>query len=357
MSGAIDALLAGWRWWIGELAALLPARLRAAFADPGDAIVIESGAEELQVVRRSGAVETMIARIPRDDFAVRTLSLSVPKPEGLARWLGEPVILELPASAALTRPLRLPRAARGNLNGIMRHEVVRQSPIGTENIYYDYRVTGREAEQIDVDLRIVQRADVDESIALCRNAGIAVAAVAFAGDASAAEGSTFPADGSAARRMRLRAQLVPMLVALVLFLGFAFIGSLYLRGNAVAADLDARVDAARARAVVVERLQRKLDAANRQAAFLAQQKQNPAAVAVLATVARVLPDDSWLYEFELNGNEIRLHGFSAQAPALISRFDSSPFFTGAQFRSPLMQGPNPQLQRFDLSFKLRKGAT
>jgi general secretion pathway protein L len=357
MSAAIDALLAGWRWWIGELAAFLPARLRAAFADPRDAIVIETGAEEIQVVRRSGAVETMLARIPRDPFAARTLRLSVPQPEGLARWLGEAVILELPADAGLTRALRLPRAARRNLDGIMRHEVMRQSPIGTENIYYDYRVTGSDADQIELELRIVQRADVDENLALCRNAGVAVAAVAFAGDVIACEGGTFPADAGAARRMRLRARLVPILLALVVFLGAAFVGSLYLRGDAIAADLDARIEAARQRAAAVEGLQRKLDAANRQAAFLARQKQNPAAVAVLATVARMLPDDTWLYEFELNGNEVRVHGFSAQAPALIARFDSSPFFTGAEFRAPLMQGPSAQLQRFDLSFKLRKGAS
>ncbi len=134
-------------------------------------------------------------------------------------------------------------------------------------------------------------------------------------------------------------------------------GSFYLRGAAVAADLDARVEAARARAVVVERLQQRLDAANRQAAFLAQQKRNPAAVAVLATVARLLPDDAWLYEFELNGDEVRLHGFSSEAASLIALFDSSPYFGDAELRSPLMQGPSPALQRFDISFKLRKGAT
>src|SRR5262249_19780012 len=136
-----------------------------------------------------------------------------------------------------------------------------------------------------------------------------------------------------------------------------FVGSVYLRGAAAAADLDARVDAAQARAAVVGRLQARLDAANRQAAFLAQQKQNPAAVAVLAAVARLLPDDTWLYEFEMNGDEVRLHGFSSEAASLIALFDSSPYFADAQFRSPLMQGPSPALQRFDVSVKLKKGAS
>jgi general secretion pathway protein L len=355
--GLIGRLRTGWRWWVSTLAGLLPSGLRDAFSDRGDRIVIETGTDELQVVRRSRAHETVVARIPRDEFAVRTLGLSVPKPSGLARYFGDPVILELPPDSALVRALRLPRAARRNLDGILRHEVGRQSPIGAENIYYDYRLTGGDAEAIDLDLRIVQRETVDDNLSLCRNAGIAISAVAFAGDAAAVAGGTFPVDGTASRRLALRRYLVPMFAALVVVLGFAFVASVYLRGAAEAADLEARVDDARAHAVAVERLQRRLDAATRQAAFLTQQKQAPATVAVLATVARLLPDDTWLYQFELNGREVRLHGFSAQAPALIGLFDSSPYFSDAEFRAPLMQGPTATLQRFDLSFKLRKGAS
>ncbi|HEY0301681.1 MAG TPA: PilN domain-containing protein, partial [Rhizomicrobium sp.] len=170
-------------------------------------------------------------------------------------------------------------------------------------------------------------------------------------------GGTFPADAAAASRLRWQPRLVPALAGLVVLLAVGLVAAVYLRGEAVAADLDARVEAARARAVVVERLQRKLDAANRQAAFLARQKQSPAAVAVLATVARLLPDNAWLYQFELQGDEVRLHGFSAEAASLIGLFDSSPYFSDAELRSPLMQGPSPALQRFDVSFKLKKGAT
>ena len=54
---------------------------------------------------------------------------------------------------------------------------------------------------------------------------------------------------------------------------------------------------------------------------------------------------------------MRLHGFSAEAASLIALFDASPYFADAEMRSPLMQGPDPGLQRFDISVKLRKGAT
>ena len=353
----LDRLLAGWRWWVGELASLLPQRLREALGGGHDALIVDAEPGEFVVCRRKGAFETVVARVPRDEFAGRALRLAVPPSEGFAAWFADPVILQMPAQEALSRSLRLPRGARGNLDAILRHEVVRQSPIDAANIYYDWRIAGGDDQGLDVALRIIRREPVDECLALCSGAGIAVSAVEFAGDEARAGGATFPVDPRAARRLQLQPRLVPALVALVLLLGAGLIGAIYLRGEAAAAELDARVEAARSRAIVVERLQNQLDAANRQAAFLSQQKRNPAAVAVLATIARLLPDNAWLYEFELNGDEVRLHGFSAQAASLIALFDSSPFFSDAQFRSPLMQGPNPALQRFDVSFRLRRGAT
>lgn len=348
---------AGWRWWLEELAQMVPGRVREAFATSDDAVVIDVQPEEFVVCRRAGAFETVIARIPRDGFAARALNLAVPRVTGFRRWLADPVILQLPAGEALIRSMRLPAGARRNLADILRHEVVRQSPIAAQDIYYDYRIDGTSPGGLDVTLRILRREPIDELLRLCAEADIAVSAIAFAGDTARAGSGTFPVDAAAARELRRRPWIIPALAGLVLLLTILLIGCFYWRGASVADDLADRVDAARGGATTVEILQRRLDAANRQAAFLAQQKRNPAAVAVLATVARLLPDDAWLYEFELNGDEVRLHGFSTRAASLIALFDASPYFGEAQFRAPLMQGQTPGTQRFDISFKLRKAAT
>ena len=352
----IEHARTGLRWWLTQLAPFVPLRLKEAFTISDDAILIAARPDEFVVTRRAGAFETPIARIPRDEFAARALRLSAPTKTGLFAWLADHVILLLAAEEALVRPLRLPRGAARNLEAILRHEVARQSPLDASDIYYDYRVTGADRDGLDLALRIIRRAPVDACVEQCREAGIALSAIAFEGDTQRPRGGDFPVDAAAARRFRLAPRIVPTLAALLLLLVAGFVATIYLRGEAEAADLSAWIDAARGGAMEVASLQRKLDAANRQAAFLAQQKSSPAAVAVLATVARLLPDDASLYEFELNGDEIRLHGFSPQAASLIALFDSSPFFSDAQFRSPMMQGPTPSLQRFDLSAKLRAAA-
>lgn len=342
---------AGLRWWTGELAQLIPAGVREAFAIGSDATLIEVHAAEFVVNRQAGYRRYTVARIPRDDFAARTLRLSIP--EARNALLADPVILQLPAAEALTRTLRLPIAARKDLEAILRHEVARQSPLDANDIYYDYRIVETTDDALSIELRIVRREPVDAIVQFLREAGVALAAIEFDGDAARTTGGTFPADAPAASRLRWRPRIVPMLFGVVALFAVLLVGAIYLRGEAVAADLNDRVEAARTRAMAVQRLQNQLDAANRQSAFLALQKRNPAAVAVLANVAHLLPQDAWLYEFEMNGNEVRIHGFSASAASLIALFDSSRYFYDAQLKAPLMQGPDARLQRFDIAFKTR----
>ncbi len=97
----LKALCAGWRWWTGELASLIPAPWRNAFVFRDDVVVIDVADADFLVSRDDGTKRRVIARIPRDDFAVRALQLSAPRTKGARLWLADPVVLRLPADAAL----------------------------------------------------------------------------------------------------------------------------------------------------------------------------------------------------------------------------------------------------------------
>ncbi len=210
-----------WRWWLGELGALVPERLRAAFA-ADDAVLIEAREAELVVARRAGHREYTVARIPRDDFVARTLRLSVPQPSVLP---ADPVILQLPAAEALERSLTLPDGARRNLDAILRHEssaTVRSTRRPSTTTIASRPSTVPPARST-VALRIVRREAVDALVQLASDAGITLAAIEFAGDEAHADGGTFPVDTAAARRMRLRPRLVPALATLLLVLALGLV--------------------------------------------------------------------------------------------------------------------------------------
>ncbi len=355
----IAQLHAAWRWWTSELASLLPERVRALFAARDSVVTIDPLDGEFLVGRHSGGRFETLAHVPRGELAPRALRLAVPQATGFRRWLSDPVILRLPKDEALRRDISLPLAAERDIEGILKHEVARQSPIEADNIYFDYRVTLRDRVQgtLGVTLRIVRRDQVDALAGLCRDAGITLSAIAFAGDDMLADGGNLPADAAANRELKLRPRIVPVLGLSVFLLALVFVWAVFARGEMIESQLSDRIDDARARAATVERLERDLKAADRQVAFLSQQKRTPAAIAVLAAVTRLLPDGSWLNEFEMNGDEVRIHGFSDSAASLIARFDSSPDFGDAQFRAPLMQGATAGTQRFDISLRLKRSGS
>jgi general secretion pathway protein L len=63
---------------------------------------------------------------------------------------------------------------------------------------------------------------------------------------------------------------------------------------------------------------------------------------ILATVTRILPDDTYLTDFALREHEITLGGRSASAPRLITALSSDPAIRNAAFAAPVtrVQGAN-----------------
>jgi general secretion pathway protein L len=90
------------------------------------------------------------------------------------------------------------------------------------------------------------------------------------------------------------------------------------------------------------------------AVALVAEKQGSMVTRMLAEVTRLLPDRTWLTGFSYSDGEVRLQGYSSKAAALIAIFDASPQFTGAEFRAPLVQAQDKNIEQFDLALKLRR---
>jgi general secretion pathway protein L len=348
----------GWRWWSGEIAAMMPDGIRSALS-PGDPVIAIDLEDKAVIVRRfahGGAEE--IARLPRADFTADTLR-AVLRPYLSKPWfLRDDFALRIPDATALWRNLSLPLAARRNIASLLNHELERQSPIDRGAVYHDYKIVrvDRAAGRIDLVWRIVRRTSVDAALDICREAGIALAVVAFVGDETPPDGGNFPIDARASMLMRLRKWFVPALTVLVLVLAVAALSSTYSRNQQAADALAAQVDQARVDARITARLQHDIDGGRQFTTFLVGQKKGVMAAGLLAETTRLLPDGSWLTELEYRDGEVRVQGLSNSAASLIAIFDASPLFTAAEFRAPLVQAQAPGLERFDLSFKLRKGA-
>lgn len=262
--------------------------------------------------------------------------------------------LTLPAAGVLRPTVRLPNAPDRTLRNVLKYELEKLSPVPPEQVYFDFQVLRRDkaSNTAEVALRIIRRDIVDGAVRQTHAAGLGVAAIRFDGDARSADPAAFPVDrGSYLRdQWRRRRAAILGLAALVLLL--AVLLAAYLRGAAISDDLADQVSSEGLQALRVEQLQQRIARATAQLAFLGEQKRKPSFAAVLADVTHALPDGTWLTEFDLSGDKVRIGGYSRSAAELIAIFDRSGRFADAQFAAPVTQGAAPGVERFDLTFTL-----
>lgn len=263
-------------------------------------------------------------------------------------------VLSLPSGDVLRPSVRLPRASAQTLRRALTYEIERLSPIAPDAVYYDFAVTGRDpaSNTVDVELRIIRRDIVDVAVALCHAAGLSVSAIRFEDDARTADRRAFPVDRAGFLRAAARHRGPTLLLGAAAVLLLAILLALYLRGAAVADDLNDQVSAEGMRAAEVERLRHRIDRTATQFAFLEKQRRAPSFVEILNDVTRTLPDGTWITEFDLTASRIRIEGYSHAASDLIAVFDRSGRFTNAQFAAPVTQGGSAGVERFDLTFEL-----
>lgn len=82
----------------------------------------------------------------------------------------------------------------------------------------------------------------------------------------------------------------------------------------------------------------------------------PVATLAVETVARLLPDDSYVTSFDLSGTRLQLVGFTRDAPALIRVFGGAELFSGASFFAPTTRLAGDPADRFSIEATIRSGA-
>jgi general secretion pathway protein L len=263
-------------------------------------------------------------------------------------------VLVLPAAAVLRPMVRLPIASDNVLRRALGYELEKLSPVPPDQVYFDFRVLGRDraAKTAEIELRIIRRDIVDDAVRLCRAQGLAAAAIRFGDDPRRADPRHFPVDRNAMLLSFWRRWSTALLGGAMLMLLSVVLFAAYLRGSSQLELLTDELLAESVRAAHAEHLQTRIERASAQLAFLAEQKRSPPFAAILADIAHILPDGSWLTELDISGGKIRVEGFSRSASDLIAVFDRSGHFTNAQFAAPVTQSATPGIERFDLTFEI-----
>lgn len=339
VGGRLGAAL---RWWTGELAGLLPQRLRGlASADrPTLLATPRDGRVALSRLDRRG--ETQLGSL--DGLAGwRRRRLAAQARSGALE-----VYLAADPSQTARRRVTLPLAAEKDVAAALALDLDRLTPFDRGDLLWRWRRLGGDGRSggVDVELIFAPKATWAAESRALEAAGLPVTGVAVrdGGDGPIspplrADPTQPPGRWSLSGRLALvgLGALAAALVATVM------VDMMNYRRDAVL--LRARVEAARAdlRATAARDagLERRIGA---------MRAERPFAVATLDALSETLPDDAWLQRLTLSDGRVTMEGSAADATRLLTLLEDAETFEAPRFTAPLRRVDDGR-ERFFLSVR------
>jgi len=345
-------LAAFWRWWTGELIALVPERL-ASLGGAARVPLVSLTANELVLIEPASA----LGPDSRVDFAVLDEAARRDATRRLLEHAGETrsrVRLCLEPAEALVRRVRMPAATEENLRQVVAFEMDRLTPFRADDVYFDCRVLSRDAAagMIVVQLALARREIVDAKLQRLRALGTEVTGITVRDErGQPADLELMPSDAMAGRASSHERYIVFGAVALVVVLLGAALGVPILHKRQAVVSGFPVLDRAQRDAESTDNIAHDLEKQVADYNFLLAKKHSTYPVlALLEEVTRLLPDNTWVQQVDIKTvgktREIQVSGEAPSSSKLIEIFETSPILHNAQTRGTVTRGSQPNLERF-----------
>jgi general secretion pathway protein L len=350
-----------WRWWSNELLAMVPERFASL-----------AGTGRVPLIAFDDAAVVLLEPRPAEGAAEERVSLAQLEPaqgaaavRGLLERAGETrgrARIALAPREALVRRVSMPAATEENLETVLGFEMDRLTPFRADEVYYDHRVTGRDvaAGTISVLLAVARREIVDARIEQARALGLSVQGVAVREDTARAGAAldVLPSIQRGERdgpRERLAKQVLAA-GAIVLLLVLLLL-PVYSKNREVHAIKPA-LDKAHADAQATDALIRELDRHVADYNFLLTRRYATyPALAYVEEVTRLLPDNTWLQQFDIKNagktREVLISGETVSSSKLIEILEQSRLLQNAAPRGTVTRGTQPGTERFVIAAEVR----
>ena len=344
-------LEAFWRWWSGELAQMLPERLARGSRVP--VLCLEDGdlvlAEPKSAAGPNARVSLSTLEPAQARSAVRQLLERAGETRARAR-------LRLPRERVLTRRVTMPAATEENLAQVLAFEMDRLTPFKAEDVYFDYRVVSRDAAaaQILAEIAVAPREVVDTAVARMGELGVSLQGVPV-GEEGALD--LLPSERRGERETNNERLLRNSLLAAVavLFAAVLLLPAWQKREAIIA--LHPQIAKAKQEAEASDAIVRTLEREVADYNFLLAKRHAPSALAYLEDVSRLLPDNTWVQQFELRtagkGREVQITGETASASKLIEILEQSTLLQNSTPRGAVTRGSQPGTERFMIAAEAR----
>jgi general secretion pathway protein L len=253
----------------------------------------------------------------------------------LPRKTGRTAVLRLTEQDVLGKTVTLPLAAERELEQVLGFEMDRETPFKAEEIYWNHQIDGvdRQNGRLSVRLVLLPKANLAPLLTALGQFGIRPRRAEIADGPDA--GAYLPLEGDGGRTHRASHRLIWSAAVCCAILGVAAVVTPFLRQERALASLDQQIAVGRTAAAEADSLRQEINRLTGSADFIESERDKAGRpLAVLAAATRVLPDDTYLTEMELQKRKVTLTGRSAAAARLIG-----PLAADGSFRNPGFAAP------------------
>jgi general secretion pathway protein L len=253
----------------------------------------------------------------------------------LPRKTGRTAVLRLSEQDVLGKTVTLPLAAERELGQVLGFEMDRETPFKAEEIYWNHQIEGvdRQNGRLSVRLVLLPKANLAPLLTALGQFGIRPRRAEIADGPDA--GAYLPLEGDGGRTYRASHRLIWTAAVCCAILGVAAVVTPFVRQEGALASLDQQITVGRTAAAEADSLRQEIDRLAGSADFVESERDKAGRpLAVLAAATRVLPDDTYLTEMELQKRKVTLTGRSAAAARLIG-----PLAADGSFRNPGFAAP------------------
>lgn len=344
------------RWWLGELSAMVPAKLRPTGLAAESLMFVRFDAADLVFSRLDSGQLRSIGNVPLQapDAAQRQALRTALDQSGASL---RDVALLLPPASVLRKSLTLPLATEENLRQVLEFQMEEHTPFSASQVYFGHRVTARNFErgQLTVEFVAAPRSSVDEALKKLASWDASVRAVVA--EETLASGpqllNLLPIARGQAPSLFLHG-VNPWLAGLVVVLALAAMAAPALIKRQAVVQLLPWLDKGRTAAEATDTLRRELETKVDEHNFLLEKRQQlPPVIMALEELTRILPDDTWVQQLDIKGKELQIQGETASSVRLIGLFEQSAIFRDASFRSSLTKGQGSGTERYQLALQLQ----
>ncbi len=339
--GLPEQVRAAFSWWLRELRGMVPQALlrlsesRKVYVRVADSqVVLQAGPE-------ADSAELMRAALGEQ------LPQKLTQPES---------VLVLHSTSLLRKSVSFPLVVEENLAQTLRYQMDKLTPFGMEDVYFDYRIKGRDRQngKLSVEVVVVPRASLDELLVNLGKSGLRLSAAVVIEADGQTQFNLLPAEMQKAAR--------PLYPTVNRLLGFSALLLLAVLAIAPLQQLDEQIEAlapqinaARKEAAAVREFQKQLTLFDDAETFLRERVGSRISVTrVTAELTRLFPDEAWVSRLSLASGAVQIQGEAPNAGELLKLVEASDLFEGARFSSPVIEDAASGRERFNLTANLKQ---